>query len=251
MNKSLSVLVLAYNEEKTIVRCVDEVIYACRDLPDGYEVIIVNDASTDRTLELAQELVAKYPAVRLISNVVNRGYGGAFKTGLAEAKKSYLTVVGAVNAINRESLREIYARVGEKDMILSYIANPEVRSWQRRIISYLYTKCIDLLSGYRLKYYNSGCNIFPTHKVQEVEFTDGHSFFAEILLTFLDEGLSYIMIPMVLNRREVEHSSALRWKNIVAVSYTFWGIFLTQRLKIRGVKTHQVKIDELKGVEIK
>jgi glycosyltransferase involved in cell wall biosynthesis len=225
LEPSLTVGVLGLNEERSIVKCIDEVVYACEGVPGGkYEIIIVDDGSTDRTYELAQQCAAKYPNVRVLRNEVNLGYGGAFKRALAEAKMSYCTSVGAVNAIDKESLRNIFSHVGQEDMILTYIANPEVRPFVRRIVSRIYAWTVSLMFGYRLRFYN-GCNLYPTHLLSAKQFTSGHAFLADILIWMLDQGLSYKMLPMVLKPRLHEHSTALRLKNIMRVILTLGRIF--------------------------
>ena len=230
MEKSLSVLVLALNEERSIIQCLEGLFHACQGCPGPYEIIVVNDGSTDRTLEFAQEFAVNHPQIRVVSNEKNLGFGGAFKRGLQEAKMNYCTLVGAVNENEKNSLRQIYSEIGKADLILSYVANPETRSPFRRIMSTAYVKLVNFLFGYRLKFYN-GANIYPTKKLRERDFTNSHGFYVEILIRLLDEGFSYKEVPLVLQPRRHKHSRAFRPKNVILVVWTLVRIYVNRFLK--------------------
>jgi glycosyltransferase involved in cell wall biosynthesis len=75
----LSVVIAAYNEEATLASVVEKVL----SLPHTLEVIIVDDASTDGTAEVARRLAAAHPQVRTVSHPKNVGKTGALKTGFA------------------------------------------------------------------------------------------------------------------------------------------------------------------------
>ena len=87
---TLSVVIPAYNEENCIAEIMERTI-AVRDAlakvrVDDLELIVVNDGSSDRTAEIAQDIAAKHERVRLINHPTNRGYGAALKTGFCDAK---------------------------------------------------------------------------------------------------------------------------------------------------------------------
>ncbi len=80
----LSVLVAAYNEEETLTACLEAILAA--PLPGGLqrEIVVVNDGSRDRTWEVAQELAAKHPEVRIFSQPQNMGKGAAIRRAIQE-----------------------------------------------------------------------------------------------------------------------------------------------------------------------
>jgi glycosyltransferase involved in cell wall biosynthesis len=77
----------AYNDSGTIASLVIAARAAARTLTSDFEIIIVNDGSPDNTATIADALAAMYPEVRVVHHPVNRGYGGALKSGFAEAQK--------------------------------------------------------------------------------------------------------------------------------------------------------------------
>src|SRR6476660_1866669 len=83
----LSVFFPAYNDSGTIASMVIRAVKAASELTPDYEVIVVNDGSSDATAEVADELARTYPHVRVIHHPKNRGYGGALQTGIRSATK--------------------------------------------------------------------------------------------------------------------------------------------------------------------
>src|ERR1700682_5755242 len=86
----LSVFFPAYNDSGTIASMVIRAVRAASELTPDYEVIVVDDGSSDATAEIADELARTYPNVRVIHHPTNRGYGGALQTGFRSAAKEFV-----------------------------------------------------------------------------------------------------------------------------------------------------------------
>ncbi|HEY7171367.1 MAG TPA: glycosyltransferase family 2 protein [Vicinamibacterales bacterium] len=86
----VSVFFPAYNDSGTIASMVIRAVKAASELTVDYEVIVVNDGSTDATAEVADELARTYPHVRVVHHPGNRGYGGALQTGFRSATKEWV-----------------------------------------------------------------------------------------------------------------------------------------------------------------
>jgi glycosyltransferase involved in cell wall biosynthesis len=86
----LSVFFPAYNDSGTIASMVIRAVQAASKLTADYEVIVVDDGSSDATAVVADELARTYPNVRVIHHEGNRGYGGALQTGIRSATKELI-----------------------------------------------------------------------------------------------------------------------------------------------------------------
>src|SRR5689334_9300719 len=153
-NRSVSIVVPAYNEAENIVPALEEMVAACESAKLTYEIVVVNDCSTDETAVKAKAYSQKKREVRVIDNPVNLGFGGAFRAGLAQATMDSAVMVCGDNCIGRDELGDIFRRIGEADIIVPYIANPEVRALPRRLLSRIYVSILNHLFGFDLKYYN-------------------------------------------------------------------------------------------------
>jgi glycosyltransferase involved in cell wall biosynthesis len=86
----LSVFFPAYNDSGTIASMVIGAVQTAARLTPDYEVIVVNDGSSDATPLVVDELARLYSRVRVVHHASNRGYGGALRTGFASATKDFI-----------------------------------------------------------------------------------------------------------------------------------------------------------------
>jgi glycosyltransferase involved in cell wall biosynthesis len=86
----LSVFFPAYNDSGTIASLVIAARNAASRVTSDFEILVVNDGSADRTPEIADELARTYPEVRVVHHPINRGYGGALRSGFAQARKELI-----------------------------------------------------------------------------------------------------------------------------------------------------------------
>ena len=87
---SLSVFFPAYNDSGTIASLVIRALQTAARLTPNHEVIVVNDGSTDATAQILDSLARVYPALRVVTHPVNRGYGGALRSGFEAASKDII-----------------------------------------------------------------------------------------------------------------------------------------------------------------
>ena len=110
---NLSVVVPVYNEEENVAKLVDEIAVALKD--EAYEMIFVNDASTDRTLENLKSLKAKYPALRPISHRKNAGQSRAVRSGVMAAKGTYIATLDGDGQNDPADIPALYIQITRQD----------------------------------------------------------------------------------------------------------------------------------------
>ncbi len=104
----LSVIVPAYNEEKNLAVNIGKFNgYLSRQGYD-YEIIVVNDGSTDNTGEIAEKLIAENKNLKLIDNKENKGKGAAVRQGLLSARGEYRLFIDADNATSIDHIDKIW-----------------------------------------------------------------------------------------------------------------------------------------------
>ncbi len=86
----LSIFFPFWNEEKNIENVIKKAIPVAEKIANIWEIIMIDDGSSDRTGKIAQKLAQKYKNLKLISHFPNRGYGAALKEGLVNSKFKYI-----------------------------------------------------------------------------------------------------------------------------------------------------------------
>ena len=231
---SLSVLVPALNEEENLAATVTQLLRVVEVATPDFEIIIVNDGSTDATAPVAEQLARSDSRIRLLHNERNMGLGYSYARGVRESSKSHFVYIPGDNTWPEASVTEILRHLGKADVVTSYATNPEVRLGYRRVISALYSRVLNFAFGFRMKYYN-GLSIYPrdfllSHPVT----TRGFGFQAETLLKALDAGLSVVEVGVPIDETAARKSRALRLRNFVSVVKTILSTFWALRMRRRG-----------------
>jgi len=89
-NKSISVFFPAFNDEGSIALLVHKTLALLPQIADDYEIVVVNDGSSDGTTAVLDELACQYECVKVIHHHRNLGYGGALRTGFRHATKEWI-----------------------------------------------------------------------------------------------------------------------------------------------------------------
>ena len=150
MGKELSVVLPAYNEQESLPTVVEEALAALEPLVDDFELIVVDDGSTDGTNALLRELVAANPRVRGLVHEANRGYGAAIKTGFEAARSELIFYTDADNQFDVSDLAHFIPLIDEYDVIVGfrvYRYDTVVRS----MLSWVYNLLVRVLFRVRVR----------------------------------------------------------------------------------------------------
>jgi glycosyltransferase involved in cell wall biosynthesis len=88
--RSLTLFFPCYNDRETIGGLVEAADHVARELTGDYEILVIDDGSTDGSRELLQTLKSTFPALRLVFHEINRGYGAAVTSGFNHALKEWI-----------------------------------------------------------------------------------------------------------------------------------------------------------------
>lgn len=182
---SVSLVIPMFNEEENIehaVACAAEALEACSD---DWEVIIVDDASTDRSAGIVERLSRAEPRVRLLRHQVNQKLGGTLRTGYAAATKCLVVYMDADLPFDPHVIdRAIQAlRVTRADMIAGYRLDRTAEGFRRTVYSYLYNTLIGLLFGWPHRDINFSFKLMRREVLQAVELrSEGSLIDAELIV---------------------------------------------------------------------
>src|SRR5271165_15039 len=117
---AVSFVLPAYNEEENIVRAIESTVAVASRHCSDFEVIVVDDGSTDRTAELVGSAASRHPQVRLVTHRTNKGYGQALRSGFSDATKDFVFYTDSDNQFDMDELPLLLAWADRADVVAGY-----------------------------------------------------------------------------------------------------------------------------------
>lgn len=234
---SFTVIVPALNEAENLRAAVDAVLKEVGRITDDLEVLVYDDASTDETGAIADELAAQDSRVVAIHNERRLNIGGIYKAGVARARGDYVFLVPGDNETRVDETVRGFTHHGPADLMVFFVTNPGVRSVPRRALSGLYVLAVNTLFGTAFRYTNA-TNVFRTEVVRRLVIrTNGFSYQTEAVVKAVRSGVDFVQVGVELQRRVGGTSKAVTWKNLrnVAASLArlWWDVAVTDRARYR------------------
>lgn len=221
---TISFILPALNEEQNIGLTVQSIISSLDNCFSDYELILINDGSTDRTGFMMEQLAVKDSHIKVIHHEIPQNLGFCYFEGVRKAGCEYVMMVPGDNEITQEAIKSILSKVGTADIVIPYISNPLIRPFSRRFISRLFTLLMNIIFNLRIKYFNGPC-VLKKKAVNELNINaSGFSYMAETLILLIKRGYSYVHVPMLIKPRNSGVSKALKPKNFIGVGRTILGL---------------------------
>ena len=201
---SLSVIVPAFNEERSIVNVINDIKKTLCNCGQPYEIIVVDDGSTDKTFELAVS-----QDVKVIQHTSKRGYGASLKGGIKESKYDWILITDADGTYPVEEIPSFLKFIPEYDMVIgARIAEKVHIPFIRRPAKWFLTLLAGFLAGRKIPDLNSGLRVFRKDLCLEFWhlYPQGFSFTSTITMAFLTHNYNVKYIPIDYYKREGESS---------------------------------------------
>ncbi|HIA04730.1 MAG TPA: glycosyltransferase family 2 protein [Myxococcales bacterium] len=200
---SVSVIILAYNEADNLGPMLRESLDWLVDNLTTWELLVVDDGSTDNTCEVAASFAAEDARVRVIVHDENRGMGAGMKSGILAATCDYFTIIAGDGQHPTPELGRMLPHLLEADIVTTYHENQ--REWPRRILSWGFRRVMQWACG--INFILEGIYLFPRKVAVEdigLDVIPGNTFFFsfELIARALRRGHSLTTCAMIVRRRE-------------------------------------------------
>lgn len=198
----ISVIIPAFNEEKRIKKTLDAILFYLEQKKYSYEIIVVNDGSTDKTKDVVLEFSSK--KIRILDNSSNRGKGYSIKQGFLAATKKWVLFTDADLSTPIEELETCFRYtdraaviIGSRNLSMSHIVvkQPFLRSTFGKIFPFF----VRLLLLPQIKDSQCGFKLFrndAAKKIAAMQQINGFCFDVEILFIAKKYGFVIQEIPI-------------------------------------------------------
>ena len=209
---ALSIVIPAYNEESRLPATLDRILaWAESGAMRVGEILIVDDGSSDRTAAVAEEFADRYPTVRLIRNIGNRGKGYAVRNGMLKAQGEWILYTDADLSAPIEEATTLYSAALAQDAVVAIGSRALNRSLVevhqspfREYSGRFFNVVMRLLTGLPFHDTQCGFKLYRADAAQAIfsrQQLDGFSFDVEDLYIASRLGLKTIEVPV-------------RWSNV-------------------------------------
>lgn len=199
---SITIVIPAYNEEENIKWVTEDVLKSLPKYFKKYEVIIVDDGSSDSTGQISDSIARNNKFVKVLHQP-NGGYSRAMLTGIKAAQKELVAYMPADGQFLVDDMRHCFEKTNQNDLVLGYRGSRLDYATKRIIYSYGYLLLLLFLFG--IKYIDVGwVNIWKTKKVQGLVLNDAAGIFilTEILVKFQQKGYKIDEAPSYYRSRK-------------------------------------------------
>jgi len=230
----ISVILPAYNEEKCIGRVVSEAVKVLESITDNWEIVIVDDGSSDQTFNVASGLAEKDERIVALSYGKNMGKGFALKYGFEHSRGDLVVFMDADLDLHPRQIKEFIKIMNEKqaDVVVGSKRHPESKvsyPSKRRILSDLYFVLVRVLFNLNVKDTQVGLKLFKRKVLEDTMskiLIKRYAFDVELLANIVRRGYRIVEAPVELDFKNLSHVNWIEvWRMFVdtmAVAYRMY-----------------------------
>ena len=225
---SLSFVFPMYNEIENIEPCVDGALQIGRKLGVDFEIVVVDDASTDGCGELADEMAKKIPELKVIHHEKNRKLGGTLRTGFYGATKDYILYMDSDLPLDFNDVAEAIPKIGDADILTGYRLTRD-ESIKRKILSRGYNTLIRMLFDLKVTDVNFSFKLFKREILEHITLQSEGSFIdAELLIEARRAGYKMVQIGLPYHPR-IAGESTLASTGVIKKTFAEMGSYFFRK----------------------
>ncbi|MGD8501206.1 MAG: glycosyltransferase family 2 protein [Phycisphaerales bacterium] len=187
---SISVFLPCYNEQENVGQTVEKALMVLEKLNADFEVIIVDDGSSDRTGQIADEIAGRDNRVKVVHHQRNLGYGAALQSGFKAATKELVFYTDGDGQFDIDEMPPLLELMEQYDIVSCYRLNRQ-DSVVRKINGWCWTKLVCLLFGLKIRDIDCAFKLFKREVFDDIKLSStGALIDAEILARAARKGHS-------------------------------------------------------------
>ena len=228
----VSIVAPVYNEEENLPILVGQLVDVLKPLGKSYEMIFVDDASTDRSRSLLKEMIPRYPQIRVLGFKKNCGETAAGAAGLKAARGDVVITIDADLQNDPKDIPMLLDYLKKYDMVTGWRQKRD-DSWVKRITSKMANRIRNTLSGETIR--DSGCTYraYKRECLENIKLFKGMHRFMPTLVKM--EGFRVIEVPIAHHPRQFGVSKYTTWNRM-------WRAFV-DLLAVRWMKSRHIRYE--------
>jgi glycosyltransferase involved in cell wall biosynthesis len=223
---SLSAFFPAHNEATNLPKLIEDAVNVFSQVAYKYEIIIVDDGSTDNTMKILDDISRKNPNLIVIRHEKNKGYGGAIRSGLSACRYEFIFFSDSDNQFDLSEITKLTQHVKKYDAVLGFRGkrrDPFIRK-----LNALGWKIINrLLLGVKVRDINCAFKLFRKSHITDLALISDGAMISAELLAFFD------LKKLTVKEVEVSHyprkSGQQTGANLKVIQKAFKELFIIRK----------------------
>lgn len=194
---SLSIFFPFWNEEANLEKVVLSALPVARRVAKQWEILIIDDGSSDNTLEVAKKVAKKDKHIRVIPHKENRGYGAALKTGLTQAKYDYIVFTDGDGQFDFAEVEKFIEKIDKADIVIGNRMQRHDHPFRHLLMNLL--KVWDFVFfGFYFKDIDCGFKMFTKKAIKKIMplSSEGAMITTEILAKAIQAKLKIVQVDV-------------------------------------------------------
>lgn len=200
--KSLSIFLPAYNEADNISKTVKTLLGS---VPEDiiFELIVVDDGSTDKTAEIVRGLMSKEGKIRLIRHRKNLGYGAAIATGFRACKNDWIFFADSDGQFDYTQIKKFIKSAGKYDLVIGY-RQKRADPFVRKLNSGIYNLCVKVIYRFWVKDVNCAFKLVKRDVYKDIRplASRGALVSAELIIKSKRKKYRFLELPVTHKPRK-------------------------------------------------
>jgi len=215
---SISAFFPCYNDKETISQLVRGAFFILKDLTDDFEVIVIDDGSTDGSRQLLQELEKKYDFLKVVFHKQNQGYGGALQSGFRTASKDLIFYTDGDAQYDVKELPLLYEKMTDKIDFVNGYKIKRHDPWYRIVIGKIYHWTMKLIFGFKIRDVDCDFRLIRRKVFDKIDLKRKTGVICvEMITKFHQAGLKFDEIGVSHYNREYGHSQFFNFPRLLRV----------------------------------
>lgn len=203
----LSIFFPCYNEADNIPKVVADADKEAQKIAKKYEIMVVDDGSSDQTSQVVKKLQKQYPKLKYIRHKKNKGYGGALKTGLYASKYDWIFFMDGDYQFRMKEIEKMLPYTKDYDLIIGYRIK-RADKFSRRLYAWLWNKLLRLVFGLKYRDVDCGFKLIKKEVIDNIDLVStGAPIEAELLIKAKKKGHETIEIGVEHFPRKAGHQT--------------------------------------------
>ena len=222
----------AYNDAPALPGLIEQAFYFGEQCADDLEVVVVDDASKDNTGEVLAGLRERFgERLRVVRHAVNRGYGGALRSGFRAATKEFLFYTDGDGQYDLAGLPKLVARMGPGIGLVNGYKTSREDAWYRIVLGHVYLFTTRHLFWLRIHDVDCDFRLIRRSVLDEIELTsDSGAICVELVRRIQSTGCGVVEVPVRHLPRLHGHSQFFRLSNLWRMTVDVGRLFVSLML---------------------